>query len=98
MNKIILQLWEESERNWGVRPDGCSIHLDSNNRDSFINDFYSKREENVPDVYERAFGEPFYAFVQDNLFKILEVDKSIRLLEHEFNNLVNLEEIIIKND
>lgn len=98
MNKIILQLWEESERNWGVRPDGCSIHLDYNNRDSFVNDFYSNREENVPDVYERAFGEPFFAFVQDDLFKILEIDKSIRLLEHEFNNLVNLEEIIIKND
>jgi hypothetical protein len=98
MNKIILQLWEESERNWGVRPDGCSIHLDSDNRDNFVNDFYSSRDKSVPDVYERAFGEPFFAFVQDDLFKILEIDKSIRLLEHEFNNLVNLEEIIIKND
>ena len=52
MNKVILQFWEESERGWGVRPDGCSIHLDSNERNSYINSIYSDRGSLVPDEYE----------------------------------------------
>ena len=27
MNKCILQIWEESERGWGTRPGGCSLHI-----------------------------------------------------------------------
>ena len=27
MNRCYFQRWEESERGWGVRPDGCSLHL-----------------------------------------------------------------------
>jgi len=26
---FVVQAWEESERGWGVRPDGLSIHLES---------------------------------------------------------------------
>ena len=49
MNKIVLQLWEESERGWGIRPDGCSIHLDDKERSTFIDNEYSNRSESVPD-------------------------------------------------
>lgn len=97
MNKVILQLWEESERGWGVRPDGCSMHIDNTNRDKYVRDVYKDRTDDVPDSYERVIGEPIEAFIEDGLYEIIKRDSSVRLLEHELNNLVNLEDIIIKD-
>ena len=36
MKRVYLQYWEESEKNWGVRPDGCSIHLTLDNHKDYI--------------------------------------------------------------
>jgi len=96
MNRIVLQLWEESEKGWGVRPDGCSIHIDNISRDNYVNSIYKDRSDVVPDSYDRVIGDPIEAFIGDLLYKTLEMESSIRLMEHEFNNLVNLEDIIIK--
>jgi hypothetical protein len=98
MNKIILQLWEESERGWGTRPDGCSIHIDLNSQKQYIKDYYKDRDDNVPDVYERIIGEPIEAFIDDKLFSVIEKDKNVRLFETELNNLLSMEEIIINHD
>ena len=98
MNKVILQLWEESEKDWGIRPDGCSIHLDESLRSTYVKDLYRDRGSDVPNIYERVLGEPIIAFVNDDIYAILETKGSIRLLEYEMNNLINLEEIIINND
>jgi hypothetical protein len=98
MNKVVLQLWEESEKNWGIRPDGCSIHLDDNLRNSYVKALYVDRGTEIPNIYERILGDPIIAFVNDNIYAILENEGSVRLLEHEMNNLINLEEIIINND
>lgn len=98
MNKVILQLWEESERGWGVRPDGCSIHIDKENRDLYVSNLYKDRDGDVPDTYERVLGDPITAFLDDRLFDLISNDKSIRLFENELNNLIKLEEIIIKRD
>jgi len=98
MNKVILQLWEESERGWGTRPDGCSLHTDFSNRKQYVESLYEGRSEVAPDVYERVIGDPIPAFVTDNLYNRILKDKSIRLFENELNNLINLEEIIIKHD
>ncbi len=98
MNKVILQLWEESERGWGVRPDGCSIHIDTENRDLYVSNLYKDRSDDVPDTYERVLGDPITAFLNDRLFDLISSDKSIRLFENELNNLIKLEEIIIKRD
>jgi hypothetical protein len=98
MNKVILQFWEESERGWGIRPDGCSIHISETNRENFVKSIYSLRNESddVPDIYERINGEQVIAFIEDGLFKELKEQGSLRLLEHELNNLIKLEEIIFK--
>lgn len=32
MPAILCQEWEESERSWGVRPDGASLHFTENER------------------------------------------------------------------
>jgi hypothetical protein len=33
---VIRQEWEESERGWGCRPDGYSLHLDKEDRNTYI--------------------------------------------------------------
>lgn len=96
MNKVILQRWEESEKNWGVRPDGCSLHLTENDRDSYVKEIYKNRKSDVPDVYERVIGNSVTVFIEDELYDILIDNKNLRLQEHELNNLVNLDELIIK--
>jgi len=27
LEQVVYVSWEESERGWGTRPDGCSLHL-----------------------------------------------------------------------
>jgi hypothetical protein len=96
MNKCFIQLWEESERNWGIRPDGCSLHLDINELKNFLNSVFSNRKETIPDEYERPLGRESVCFISDELFEKLVIDKSLRLLENEKNNLINMGEIIFK--
>ena len=37
---VVCQYWEESERGWGVRPDGCSLHLTEADRKQFIKEYW----------------------------------------------------------
>jgi hypothetical protein len=96
MNKVVLQLWEESEKGFGTRPDGCSIHIDLYNRNNYIRYIYGSRGDIVPETYDKIIGSELEAFIDDELFKKLNVEKSIRLIEPELNNLIKFEEIIIK--
>ena len=91
---IILQLWEESIKGKGSRPDGCSIHIDLEARLDYINTGYELRQSNViPDEYEVTVGAPIEVYVTDNIYNILKEAKSIRLLQTELRNLVNLKEM-----
>ena len=95
MRKVYLQYWEESERGWGVRPDGCSLHLTLDEHKKYIKSIYDSREEDteVPDEYERIVGEPIEVMVDPALFSIIE--GTLRLLQYEMNNLIKLEELVI---
>lgn len=99
MNKVILQIWEESERGWGTRPDGCSMHIDLKERENYIQTIYDSRksETSIPDEYERIVGEGVEAFIEDELYKLVQKDKSIRLTQYQMNNLMNMEEITIND-
>jgi hypothetical protein len=96
MNKVSLQIWEESERGFGSRPDGCSIHINSETRKEYIDSIYDSRGDLIPNIYDRAIGSELEAFIDDNLFKMVLDKKSIRLIETELNNLIKFEELIIK--
>ena len=70
---IVCQPWEESERNWGVRPDGYSLHVDMNACATFVGEFLREQriyhlscgllENGVPDVYNRVSGVPYWVMV-----------------------------------
>ena len=95
MKKVYLQYWEESERGWGVRPDGCSLHLRIEDQKIYINSIQESRmnDKEVPYEYDRTVGEPFEVMIKDDLYD--EVKNSLRLYQHQMNNLIKLEEIII---
>jgi len=97
MNKCYLQRWEESERGWGTRPDGCSLHLTKDHMLEYIDGIYSSRENDteVPDEYDRTCGEPMECFVDDELFE--KIDDNLVLLESEMNNLIASQNIFFKS-
>ena len=98
MNKVLLQFWEESERGWGVRPDGCSLHMTIYDLDKYLKRVYTNRDiTNVPDEYERTYGDPVEVYVNTLLFDKIK-NNSIRLSEYEFNNLKKSEDIIFEED
>jgi len=98
MNRCYFQRWEESERGWGVRPDGCSIHLSEDFHKKYLNEIYNIRQGEllVPYEYERITGPLMECFISDTLFELVKGKTSLRLMEYEMNNLINIEEIIFK--
>ncbi len=57
--EVVCQVWEESERGWGVRPDGYSLHLTLGDHKAWMA-AYLKRlpPPPAPDEYSRPVGEP----------------------------------------
>lgn len=86
MNTILLQLWEISNTDNSILPDGCSLHTTMTNRNSFI--------KSVNESNERIVGLPSEVEVSDVIFDIIIKKNNIRLSEIEFNNLVGLKEIL----
>ena len=95
--KVYLQYWEESERNWGVRPDGCSIHIDLESHRKFVDDVYLDRtfHQHVPNEYDRIVGDPIEVELSEELYQSLVQSKTIRLTEVETNNLIKFKGIIV---
>ena len=95
MNKVILQLWEESNQNDGVFSNGCSIHLNEDERLKFISNIYSNREpSDIPNEYDSVVGEGIEVFVTDGIYNLVDVSKSIKISEVELQNLIKFEDLI----
>ena len=84
MNEVLIQLWENFD-NDSHQSDGCSLHIDMNERDIFL----SLQEEDHP------VGLPSEVSIPDSIYDILKKEKSIRLSEIEMNNLMGLKDIIV---
>lgn len=74
MPDVLRQNWLESERGWGTRPDGYSLHMNKVHRDQFVEDFNATLPDEVPDEYSRPDGKPFVTTVDEATFA--EVKKS----------------------
>ncbi len=95
MKNIYLQYWEESERGWGVRPDGCSLHLSTKDSIDYINAIYNGRDTDfVPNEYDRVVGELIPVTIDQKLYdEITKNGGSLRLMQSSMKNLFSLEEI-----
>lgn len=71
MKTIVIQMWLESERGWGTRPDGFSIHLSNTNCKKYCEEYWVEEKKRnakslyAPDEYSREDGEPKVIEVQD---------------------------------
>jgi hypothetical protein len=69
MHQVLCQEWEESERGWGTRSDGFSLHLDQQALESFKRTYWASMPKNVPEEYSRPSGNPFLVEVDDEKHK-----------------------------
>jgi len=96
VNTVILQEWEESERGWGVRPDGCSIHLTNEDLNDYIKYVYDTRNTDyIPDEYDRISGEPNRVSISDEIMEDLKKEKTLRLSRVSYYNMKKLGKIVI---
>lgn len=98
MKKAYLQYWEESGREFGVRPDGCSLHLSISDVNSYIESIYSHRPAIIPDEYDRIVGDPIVVMVSIDIYNQLLKVNSIRVDETSLNNMRSLNDIKIFQD
>jgi hypothetical protein len=98
MNKVTLQLWEESNINNEFLSDGCSLHIDNNERNKYVDSIYRNRKSDLPNSYDRTVGESIDVFVNDTIYDMIIKDGSIKLSENSFQNLIKFEEIIFNVD
>lgn len=72
----ICQKWEESERGWGVRSDGYSVHLTEDDRAAYIAAYWDRMPSSVPDEYERPAGVPYICEIDADLYQQLAEGKN----------------------
>lgn len=84
-HKVVVQKWEESERGWGVRPDGYSMHLTDANRKAYIQAHWDSLPNEAPDEYSRPSGAPYDAVVGDEIFaRIKTSENGVRFWSNEY--------------
>jgi hypothetical protein len=65
MPTIVVQKWEESERDWGIRPDGWTMYLNMEVHAAYMEKFNAERQAEyqrtkvVPDEYTRPSGSAY---------------------------------------
>lgn len=76
--------WEESERGWGVRPDGASLHISEDEARAYLKKHWEEENKrnkgSVPDEYSRPNSDdPFRVVVTEEAYKRVQAEKSVRL-------------------
>jgi hypothetical protein len=81
LKPVVVQDWEESERGWGVRPDGHSLHLTEADRTAYFKEYADGLPEEVPNEYSRLSGPPYIGDVDAKVYSEVKNSKNgIRIL------------------
>ena len=90
--------WTESEAGWGQRPDGCSIHLQKEDVDVYVKEYWDTMPKEVPDEYSRPDSNAREVVVSDKLYKEIKKTKNgLRLWQSELREKKEKDEILFKN-
>lgn len=85
---VVAQDWEESERGWGVRPDGCSLHLTEADCRQYISKYWDGMPRFAPDEYERPAGQPYHVAVPMDLYEeVVKGGGNKRLCQYDMYRL-----------
>ena len=73
----IAQDWTESERGWGRRPDGTTLHLTKEDCQTYIKEYNAKfnSSQEVPDEYTFADGSPYAVYVTKEQYEEIKNSK-----------------------
>ena len=70
INAVYCLSWVESERGWGIRPDGYSFHNSVAEAKAYIERYNSRLpKDHVPDCYSYPTSEPFLTQVNSEFYK-----------------------------
>lgn len=71
-NEVMCQTWEESEKGWGTRPDGFSLHVTMSGLKEYITAYWQQMPNEAPDEYSRPSGAPYRTGAADSILCLLE--------------------------
>ena len=69
---VYVQKWEESERGWGTRPDGYSLHLSESDAKEYVKDYWDGMPKETPDEYSRPCGSLYSAEVDNDTYQQID--------------------------
>lgn len=73
---VVCQAWLESERGWGTRPDGYSLHLNEKDRKAFIEDYWQGMPDQAPDEYSKPDGSPYLCDIDEKTYQKVSASKN----------------------
>jgi hypothetical protein len=81
IHPVVRLDWEESERGWGIRPDGYSLHLTKEDSEAFVKEYWDTMPDRgpngeVPDEYSRPDDEPHIVSVDAKTLKKIKKSKN----------------------
>jgi len=83
--QIVVQKWEETERGWGTRPDGFSLHLSIESLTTYVKKYWDTMPDKTPSEYSRPDGTPYGAGVSEETFrKVIESADGIRFYTNDY--------------
>lgn len=92
-NVVICETWTESERGWGTRPDGVSLHLKEEDCKEYIKDYWNTMPDEIQDEYSRPDGNLRSVCVSDEIYEdICNSKNGIRLWKN-YNKLIQEEKL-----
>lgn len=76
MPRAVCQKWEESERGWGTRPDGYSLHKTREDVAAYIKAYWDTMPDSAPSEYSRPDGTPYDTEVDQETYDEIAASKN----------------------
>lgn len=67
MKSVVYQSWLETERGWGQRPDGFTLHRNEEEHQEFVRNYWSEMPTPTPEEYSRPDGDPVAIWIPDDV-------------------------------
>lgn len=88
-NIVICETWTETERGWGTRPDGASLHLSEDDYKKYIQEYWDGMPKETPHEYSRPDDNLKKIHVSDKVYKqVCKSKNGLRLWKWEYNDLL----------
>lgn len=89
-----IQFWDESERGWGFRSDGCSLHFTKEDAEAYVKRHEDSLPKVIPNEYEIRNGKPIKVQVINILYNKIK-NIGIRYYQNDLNKFLTTKDIKI---